>query len=508
MDRIRQIIQSLREDEKKEFRLFTNRMRTRKNRLDLQLFDLLNQDKELKGNQIMLDLYGDEPNRVAYHAVRRRLTNHLLQFIRMKNLQYDESGRAEIVQYLELAQFLLNRKENEGAWHYLEKSEGLARKRKQYDLLHQTLMLQMTKIHRNDGADFGRINTELKNNRDLVERSEKAERSIALLRYKLATARREGTEPQLERLIRSILKEAGTETEYWKSARMVLAAMTVVRSNIMGRREAGPYAKFLSSTYEEFKEKTGFKKSDAAQQANMLYIVAHSQYRNWQFASCRQYVIELQNLLNGAGLRYQSLYLPRIQLMRNSLHFFEGELREGIDLASKMLESPKDYHLKPTDVLDLRMQNALACFAAEDYEKVLDLFLDVAHTDQWLGKKMGKEWLLKKQLIELIAHHEYGNVEFALNRTKALERQFRELASNSLFERGLKYVQFLRKYFQNNSWLNPESLENQIDKALEVYPQAQEDLQVVSFYAYFRAKAYKVPYYEMIQNIFGRGDHF
>ena len=89
MDGLSNIISTLSDDEKKEFRTFINRNKRIKKRKDVELFNLLEREEDLKPKEVIAKLYST-PNKEAYHANRKRLFKHLTDFIVLKNLKEDQ----------------------------------------------------------------------------------------------------------------------------------------------------------------------------------------------------------------------------------------------------------------------------------------------------------------------------------------------------------------------------------------------------------------------------------
>ena len=50
-------------------------------------------------------------------------------------------------------------------------------------------------------------------------------------------------------------------------------------------------------------------------------------------------------------------------------------------------------------------------FQQGDYKKAHGVFSKLYHTDQWYIKKAGIEWVIKKNLIEILLHIELQNID-------------------------------------------------------------------------------------------------
>ena len=119
MDKLQELVNTLSEDDKKEFRIFINRQKSKKQRKDLDLFELVAEQTPPK--EIQQKLY-KTPNKVAYHTLRKRLLKHLTDFIVLKQIDNDPTSTSSISGLISLATYLFNNKSDELGWRFLNKA--------------------------------------------------------------------------------------------------------------------------------------------------------------------------------------------------------------------------------------------------------------------------------------------------------------------------------------------------------------------------------------------------
>ena len=132
MDDLSTIIHSLDAAEQLEFQNFIQRDRYKKERKDLKLFELL-QGEERSATELQKEL--ELPNANAYHALRRRLYQHLSDFILIRSTQEDMSSMSRVNGMLSMARHLFNTGSDKLAWKILERSEKMAAQNELYELL-------------------------------------------------------------------------------------------------------------------------------------------------------------------------------------------------------------------------------------------------------------------------------------------------------------------------------------------------------------------------------------
>lgn len=105
---------------------------------------------------------------------------------------------------------------------------------------------------------------------------------------------------------------------------------------------------------------------------------------------------------------------------------------------------------------------------------------------------------MKKSLMELIIQYELGNTEVVEARLRAFHLQYKEMYRHPLYKRVKLYLDFLQQINNDPRLLSDKSFEQKIIASLTTIPEAQEDLQAMSFYSWLKAKLQKRPYYEVL----------
>jgi len=106
MDKLQSLVNTLTSTDKKEFCIFINRQKSKKERKDLELFHLIN--KQLSTQQIQNKLY-TTPNKVAYHTLRKRLLKHLTDFVILKEIDNDNTSSSPILGLMSLSSYLFKK---------------------------------------------------------------------------------------------------------------------------------------------------------------------------------------------------------------------------------------------------------------------------------------------------------------------------------------------------------------------------------------------------------------
>ncbi len=496
MDDLKQIISTFSTNEQKEFASFIQRQKKIKNRKDLELFNLLAQKQNYKSAQLLAKLYPTDQNQVAYHAVRKRLMRHLIDFILLKS---NEKQTSTTLGVLTLA--LFDRKLEKLGWEFLRKAEKVALKHEQYDLLNAIYNLQISQSDSEFADDLEEIIEKYKQNKILADEEEKANIANQLIQQKLVEVRLQGKELDFKAIIKQTLQIYQLSETIAKRPSLLYKLMTIARSAVLVSKDFYRFEPYLIEQYQMVVEKHGFSPQHAYYQLSLLYMIAHVLYRNKKFAQSMSY-LEKMKAIFASQTHLQAQFYTKYALLLSANYALNKQTVEAIKLLENTLKEKKN-SLSIEDSLNMYLNLSIYYFQEENYKKANQCFLSLPSSQARLVKKMGREWVLKKNLIELIAQYELKNYDLARNKLKSIEKNFADMLAQSLFQNVKAYLYFIRQML-NNPHTKPDQLFAQTDELFSFDPIAEEDLQEIRFYAWLKAKLLKKKYQEVLEELVSR----
>ena len=500
MDDLKQIIHTFSVDERKEFVAFAQRQKKLKNRKDLDLFKVLMQKQDFKPNQIIEKLYPTDKNQVAYHAVRKRLMQQLISFILLKSNENQEFNTLGLIS---LAKFLFERKLEKLAWEFLEKAEKTALQNEQYDLLNAVYNLQIEQAESPHAPTLQTIIEKRNQNKILAEQDEKANIANALIRQRLQEVRLQGEELDFSLIIKKILKEYEISEIVAQRPSLLYKMMTIARSAVLVSKDFYHFAPYIVEQYQLVKQQFGFKKQHIQYELHLLYMIAHVLYRNKKFTQSITYLDRFYLLLtqNQTSALYQTFF-PRYSLLLSANYALNHQTAEAIKTLENLLKDNKLF-LNHEDNLNATLNLSIYYFQEENFKKAIQGFTSIQHSENWLIKKMGKEWTMKKSVIELIAQYELKNYDLVRTKLKNIEKGFAEMLAQPLYKNANVYLYFIKQLIDNPT-VKPDKLLTKIDELFAFDPIAEEDLQEIRFYSWLKAKLLKKKYQEVLEELVGR----
>ena len=496
-DKLVEIIKTLSTDDSRQFKVFINRQRNRSQRKDLDLFELLLKHPEWGPEKIVPKLY-TKPNKNAYHTLRKRLFRHLTDFIVLKQIDSDNTSSTQLAGLIALAAYLHVRNEDELCEHFLLKAEKLAEKNHQYDSLDKVLMMRIEYYgeHTNDDLDSliaKRKRTERKSIED-----KNTIMALSQIKEAVENSKRSGEAIALEDEVNGILSSYGLDEVVVKRPPLAHGIMRIVRNTFLAERNIARFEPYIITTYENLVKAGGFDRAYHFYRVDMLYMVAHVLYKVHDLERASTYNKELLEALDEHGAIYKTRYLGRQQLLDAAIRLYQGDLERSITILEELLANPR---IIGADRYNAMLNLAVYFFNKNEFDRALGIHLQMEHSDKWFEKKMGKEWLLKWKLAELLFQYELGNYDIALNRIRGIERNFKTMLDSSTYQNARFYIDFLKKMCNDVHWIRKQENFDAIEKAMRKLPKERLSTEAKAFYAWMRSKHTGDNYYETLLDV-------
>jgi hypothetical protein len=497
MDDLKTTLEILTDEDRKELAIFIKRQKKKKNRKDLELYRLLIQPKNYKPEQLINILYPEAPNAVAYYALRKRLLKHLSDFILLKRMEEDITAASSVMGMLSLANYLFDARIDRLAWAYLRKAEKLATANEQYDLLNTVYNLQIEKADNEFAEPLKFIINKRNENKKIADENERANIANSIINQRLQEVRRQGSDLHFDKIIQEVLRTYDLSEAVSKRPPLLHKLMSITRSAILARKDFLSFEPYIISKYHDAEQRYGFKKPHQYYKLSLLYMIAHVLYRNKKFGESMQYLKLLNEALNGEGKSHFPVFYPRYIFLMVANLVFVNQNNEAITLMEELLYKAK-VNLSTKDQLTAQLGLSFNYFAQGAFTKANRVLMSIKRSDKWCEGKMGKEWVLKKNLGELILQYELGNEDLALNKIRSIERVFKDLLIEPTYKNVKQYLQLIKYMLNHPEILDKPEFIQQVESSLEFTSFESTDIQAMSFYAWLKAKMLKRPYYTVL----------
>jgi hypothetical protein len=489
MSNIQRIIHAMDNNQQKEFVYFIQRNKYRKGRKDLQLFNLLTEDRVIAPNEMVKLLQTSNLN--AYHTLRKRLFKHLADFIVLKSTSTDASPASHVNGLLGVVNYLFDKGLEVEAWKYIVIAEGIATQNHYHDVLNTIYLLQIEKAHFQRNIELNAMVVKYEKNIIILRQEEKLKIAISLLRARLIQAKTAGAEIKFQELVTTTLERLNLSTEILEVPILVLNLLKIIRSGIIIKKDFNGFEPYLIANFNRL-----YKNKNAPEnlmvKSEFIYMIAHTSYRNKKFNLSIEYLDQLALHLKECSKPFQKQFEAKMVQLKAANYVFTNRLEEAIAGLQELYKVggkiSTEEHLNT--VVNLGIYHALN----EESEKSKQLLNELSHSDNWYKKTMGIEWALKKSLLEILLYSDLGMLDLVETRIRSFERNYKGLKANVLYKNAFNFIKLIKNFlFQENR--SAVDLEADILMHLDFESYELEDIQAMAFYAWIKSKAVKKEIY-------------
>ncbi len=497
MDLINEMTRVLSPEEKKDFRVFLQRYQKKSPDKTLELFQLFSENKKVDRSNALAKLYPNDSNLVAYHATRKRLIKQLSEYIFLQQKKEDITNEGQTESLLFVSKYLFDRNADEAGWSFLKQAEELALKTEMFLLLNSIYSYQIEKSMSEFAPDLKLL---LKNKERIFElalEEDRANTAQQLIRHQLMQSMTKGQEIDMEKVVSEILTKYKLTETLPEKPRLMYNIISIMRTIALSKKEFYSFEPYIIKLFTTAEKNNIFNKYNHRYKVHLQYMIAHVLYRNKKFTEATYYLKTLfQSLQEFNKSQYFNFY-PKYMLLNAAVLNFTGRNAEAIDYLKSILDD-KNFLTNKITTLNIYLNLSIYLFQQEQYHSSATAFRNIQHSDTWLSKIMGREWVLKKNIIECISQFELGHSDLVESRLKSIHRNFNDLFQQAIYKRVEVFLLLVKRLNNQPHLASSKAFKEEVDKSFLFIEAEKEDIQAMSFYGWLKSKMENRKYYEVV----------
>lgn len=485
------IISQFSTEEQQEFVKYLSYKNKRHDTKNIQLFKLLMANHPAK--EIPQKLYGKD-NKTAYHALRKRLWSSLLDFMATQSLTHEVSVELDITKRILVARNLLLQKQFKTAFKVLDKAEKKARESLHFSLLNEVYHTQIQYAHTTTYAPPLEIVIEkcTANQKDFLQ-EEKLNMAYAVIKENLQKVVYQGEIISFQAVIQETYKRFDISEEIGLSYKSLYQLAQIVNAVASVNKDFSSVSSFIVDNYTDISNRLKQTDKHVFYHIKVLYLIANIFFRKKEFAESLHYLDLMYGVMQQQKKRYYKSSLLSYQCLQALNHNYSGNATEAISILETMI-TIKKFDLEV--MLDIHLSLIVFYFQQSEFKKAQQVFSKFYHTDKWYEEKAGVEWVIKKNLIELLLHIELGNISYVDSRFVSFQRKYYPFLKKSGEQRVIMFLKFVKQYYNAPEEVTSKTFKHTVETSFEWKSSEQEDIFVMSFYAWLKAKMSKRSLYE------------
>lgn len=483
---IENILKKFSKTEKREFILFLDRKKRKDNRKDIQVME-----------ELMNNFKPKVENANNYHAIRNRIKKELILFIYLKQIETDTTKESEIINEVNLCRYLFNKQLVKEAWEHLLKAEKKAENLKSYKNSYSIYILMLEFSYTDESINIDEIILKKNEAKKQLDQEEKLIDSLASARRKIQLFKTNAEKQSLVHLIKEIKNNIDTNhPDFYLHPKQVCNYLELIRGSFLYNRDIRTLEPIAIDLYNKTAQQKSFSSSTVAYELRILYIIAHVLYRNQKLNESLTYCIKIEKIVTETTGTSYDYYFAKTAALKSSICFLTGKIKEAISIIEEFYTK----NLSPILEDDLNLKLTLLTYYAyhKEYKKANQFFSQLNRSDGWYKKRMGQEWVFKKNSIEMLLHFEMGKDDIALNRINSIISLNYELTELKQYKDIIYFLKLFKKYIKDPTSVVASDLLALSSKSNVI--SADNEIKKTAFYTWFLAKVKNKDPYEFLLN--------
>ncbi|WP_047547974.1 hypothetical protein [Psychroserpens sp. Hel_I_66] len=484
------IVSTFSSEDEQRFINYLEKKNKRNDTKNIELFKLLAENK-LTSKDICKTIYKTD-NKVAYHALRKRLYQSLIDFIANLNLEEENSVDMQIIKYILASRTFLIHKKPEIAYKILDKAEVLAQEHQLFPILNEIYHTKIQYAYMNPSVEIEVLISNFRSNQKHHFIEEELNIVYAKIRQTLSDMTYKGKVLDFETILNNTLKEHQIEIDETLSFKSLYQLMTIVSLSAFVTNDYLKIEPFLIDTYKKIKNhKT--KDKQLVYHIQVVYMIANTLFRNKKFQDSLKYLDIMKVLMSSQRKKYYSAFKLKFALLTALNYNYKNEQEKAISILEVAKESK---HQDLESLLDIHLGLVMIYMQKSDFKKAKTIFSKFYHTDKYYIEKAGKEWTIKKNLAEIILFIELGELDLIESRLKSFKRFYFDYLKQINQERVITFIKIVESFYKNPDQVTTQQFKDKIERSFTWINEQQEDIFVMSFYAWLKSKMEQTPLYE------------
>ena len=479
MNGIIAILSTLTKDEKQEFVLQLRRRNRRTDTKNEKLFKLIDAGTT---KDLDIQLYG-KPARNSFHALCKRLQDNLIDFVASRSFAGETSEELEILKLLLAGRIFFEKKLNKLAFKTLENAERMAIPLDLYSILNEIYHTKIQYAHLNSNWILEEIIETSKKNMKLFQQDFHLNRAYAVIKSRLKNTEYSSVSDIIQNTFSEFLIEVNDALTYKSLFQLIELTATAAKA----QNDFYAISPFMVELYDIVDKKSSLKNKHRFYHLSILNLLAITQFRNKKFTASMRFTNEMELEMQKENNLHYKRFAEKLATLRALNYNYTGEHEKALAILKGF----------KSDSLDLKLLIAMCLFQQDDFSESYQIIKNMSHTDTWYEKKMGWVWVVKKNLIEILLLTELDKLDLVLVRLQQFKRKFSKLLQNKGEERVLTFVKLISRYYENPKQVVTQKFKNEVENSFEWLGKEQEDIFVMSFYAWLKSKMERTNLYKV-----------
>ena len=489
MINLKEILTSLPKDKQQEFISYLEKKNKRKDAKNCQLVQLLLTDNH-SSKEISEKLYGTQ-NKVALHALRKRLFQSLIDFTANISMKEENSIDIQLIKHILSARSFLQKEQIKIGYQILDKAIIVAKEYQLFTILNEIYHTKIQYAYLNEKINIDEIIFDFKKNQERLLLEDNLNIVYARIRKSLTEFQFNKTNINIKNLINNTLKEQKITISDSLSFKSLYQIIQITSISSIQKFDYWNIEHFIIDTYKLIKNHKS-KEKQLFYHIEILYVISNILFRNKKFDESQKYLKLMLSCMQEHNGKYFNQFSPKYNLLLTLNYNYSCKQEVAIKILETFIDKK---NIDTVSQLDIYLSLIVFYYQHQSLDKAQKLFTKFYHTDKWYVEKAGIIWTIKKSLIEILLQIDLGNIDLVDSRLKSFKRNYFKHLKDINQERVINYLKLVETYYKNPEIATSTEFYNKVEKSFNWIDRKKEDIFMMSFFAWLKAKMNKQDVY-------------
>jgi hypothetical protein len=424
----------------------------------------------------------------AYNVLKKRLKDTLTEFMMIRGLNDETNDDIGIVKQHLFAKRLFSDKCPKLAFKHLQQAETKAKELSKYALLNEIYHTFIEVSHLDGAPDQHELIERMKQNNKAFLDQEKLNLVYAVVKKAYQDAEFNGQKVELGRILKENFSKFDISSGQGYSFKSLAKIAEIVDITGAHTRNYQDVEMFFIDKVLEAHRREGESSSDRPYHISTLYTIANIYLRKREFDQSLKFLDLMYEQMLCENKKHFDLNYGRYCILRGLNLNFRGEADKGLEVLASLFNIRKT---EQEEILNAELVYIMILFQKGQLDQASKVIAKQTRTDKWYERLMGQEWLLHRTFIEILLHIELNNVDLVESRIRSFKRKYtgkKELLETT---QAFKFLKLVQKYYNNPIIGGSDDFKTMVEESIEYRKDEQEDLFLMSYYAWLKSKMEK-----------------
>ena len=489
MINLNDILKTLNDDKQQEFITYLDKKNKRIDAKNIQFVKLLVADN-YSSQEISEKIYGKQ-NKVALHALRKRLFQSLIDFTANTSIKEENSLDIKLIKYIIAARNFLHKNQIEVGYQILEKARIIAIEYHLFSILNEIYHTKIQYAHQYKSLNLEETILNFKENQLQLIQEDNLNIAYAKIRKSLNEYQQKKTTIDIKKLIESTLQEQNNIDISLLSFKSLYQLLQITTISSSQKFDYYNITDFAIETYNIVKNHSS-KNKQIYYHIEILYLISNIFFRNTKFHQSLQYLALMNFYMNENKQKYLKEFSSKHNLLLALNYNYTEKQEEAIQLLESSIDKKNSNIIQQ---LDIYLSLIVCYFQNNSLTKAQNLLSKLYHTDKWYLEKAGLVWTIKKNLIDILLQIDCGHINLVESRLKSFKRNYFKHLKEIDQENVITYLKLVEIYYKNPEKASSKEFYNKVETSFNFIDKEKEDIFMMSFCAWLKAKMTKKEVY-------------